>query len=110
MKISISDLEKTLKTKAIDVPSNTTFNGVSIDSRTAKENNIFFAIKGDNHDGHDYIEDALKNGAKAIICNRPISDKPQFIVKNTITALGQLASYYTSLIKPVTIGITGTNG
>jgi len=110
MKISISDLEKTLKTKAIGVPSNTTFNGVSIDSRTTKENNIFFAIKGDNHDGHDYIEDALKNGAKAIICDRPINNKPQFIVKNTITALGQLASYYTSLIKPVTIGITGTNG
>ena len=110
MKISLSDLEKALKTKAINLPSNTIFNGVSIDSRTTKENNIFFAIKGHNYDGYDYIEDALKNGAKAIICNRTIKDKPQLIVKNTITALGQLASYYTLLIDPVTIGITGTNG
>ena len=110
MKISIPDLEKILSTKATNVPSDTIFNGVSIDSRTIKENNIFFAIRGHNYDGHDYIEDALKNGAKAIICNRSIDNKPQFIVKNTITALGKLASHYTSLINPVTIGITGTNG
>ena len=41
--------------------------GISIDSRTINKNELFIAIKGDNHDGHLFINDAIKNGASLII-------------------------------------------
>ena len=44
-----------------NVPAETT--GISIDSRTVLKGEAFFAIKGDNRDGHDFVENALKAGA-----------------------------------------------
>ena len=43
------------------------FSGISFDSFQVKKNDIFFAIKGNNLDGNDYIEDAIKKGAKIVI-------------------------------------------
>ncbi|HNW21130.1 MAG TPA: Mur ligase domain-containing protein, partial [Bacteroidales bacterium] len=44
--------------------------GISIDSRSTKNGQIFLAIKGENNDGNAYVEDALNNGAKYCITNR----------------------------------------
>ena len=41
--------------------------GVSTDSRSIKRGEIFFALKGDRFDGHDYIFDALKGGASGVV-------------------------------------------
>ena len=41
-----------------------TINGITIDSRKVEENDIYFPIIGGNHDGHDYIQDVIKNGAQ----------------------------------------------
>ena len=41
--------------------------GISFDSRTIKPNEIFVAIKGENFDGHKFINSAIKNGASTII-------------------------------------------
>ena len=41
-----------------------TINGITIDSRKVEENDIYFPIIGENHDGHDYIQDVIKNGAQ----------------------------------------------
>ena len=43
--------------------SGTEFAGITIDSRRVKENDLFIAIKGENHDGHDFIREAFESGA-----------------------------------------------
>ena len=43
------------------------FSGLAFNSKLCKKNFIFFAIKGNNHDGHNYIRKAIKNGARTII-------------------------------------------
>ncbi|ATW01787.1 hypothetical protein CCU22_00965 [Candidatus Legionella polyplacis] len=88
---------------------------VTIDSRTVSFGSLFIAIKGKNFDGNDYIKEAIKNGACAVICekldNEIINKKvPQFKVNNTLNALKILAIYYRKLISCKTIGVTGSNG
>lgn len=51
--------------------------GVSIDSRRIKPGDLFIALRGKNYDGHDYVIDAVKGGAKAILIDRnlPLADE-----------------------------------
>ena len=88
---------------------------IVIDSREVKRGDLFLAISGINNDGHKYIKNAIDNGAACIICEKPhnfiSSSIPTIIVKNSIQALGNIATKYKIKIgQPYTIGITGTNG
>ena len=51
------------------------FSGIAFDSNDVKKDNIFFAIKGNNIDGNDYIDSAIKRGAKIIISEKKIIKK-----------------------------------
>ena len=72
MKGLLSQLENALG--VLSTNSNTEFNGISIDSRNIKKGNLFVAIKGKNFDGHDYIGNAFKNGASALITEKKFKD------------------------------------
>lgn len=106
------------KTNTISIQGNTEIdiNNLVFDSRIVKTNDAFFAIKGFNIDGHQFINEAIEIGAKAIICEELPKDINSDIcyiqVNDTAEALGIAASNYygnpTSKIK--LIGITGTNG
>jgi UDP-N-acetylmuramoyl-L-alanyl-D-glutamate--2,6-diaminopimelate ligase len=90
-------------------------NGLSLDSRTIVKGNLFVAIPGTNLDGHDYIQQAIKNGAVAVITNGRDVGKlsiPQIKVANTRRAASIVAAdYYCHPSRQLTvIGITGTNG
>ena len=95
--------------------SNIQINGLKIDSSKVKKGDIFFAISGQNVDGHDFIHEAIDSGAAAIISNGrdfgslPI---PQIKVSNPRRAVSKVAAeYYRHPTKDLTvIGITGTNG
>ena len=72
------------------------FTGVSIDSMTIKTGDCFFAICGENFDGHDYISDAFAKGAACAIVDKDLSDKKLsgvclLKVEDTIKALGDFA-------------------
>src|SRR5574344_59942 len=81
---------------------------VSIDSRTIKNNGLFIAIKGEKMDGHDFIEQAIQNGAICVIISR-ITDKIQkiidnqninfIIVKDTLQALEDIATFQRNRLK-----------
>ena len=47
------------------------FSGLSIDSRTIREGELFIALKGDHFDGHDYVNSALKGGNGALVHGSP---------------------------------------
>lgn len=94
-----------------------TFNGVSIDSRTLKPGEVFFALKGENHDGHDYILQALQKGASGVVVEsvypqiEMISERTMVVtVKNSHEAMLALAVYYRHTVAARYFVITGSNG
>ncbi|RTR34013.1 UDP-N-acetylmuramoyl-tripeptide--D-alanyl-D-alanine ligase [Robertmurraya yapensis] len=87
--------------------------GVSIDSRTVKKGNLFIPIIRIK-DGHNYVLEAMKNGAIAALWEKnrsnPPKDIPLIFVDNTLLALQSLASSYRNQLSIKVIGITGSNG
>lgn len=117
MKI-LKDLLYDARISEIHGTTHTAVEGISIDSRMVKPMGLFVAIKGTQVDGHDFIKQAITNGATTVICEH-IDDeliRPKsvtfVVVKNSSTALGNIASAYydypTNDMK--VIAVTGTNG
>jgi len=88
------------------------FTGVSTDSRTTKPGDCFFAIRGDNFDGHDYIADAFAKGAACAVVSRDnkSADLGLLIVGDTIEALGDFAREYRRQMNFKVVAITGSVG
>jgi len=117
--VTIEKLSQILKariTEASAEPS-TTISGASIDSRTIKPGECFFAIPGENFDGHDFIGEAIKNGAVCIVSQKPfkqgagVSERSAvLVVESTITSLGRLAAWYRKQLSAKVIAITGSTG
>lgn len=85
--------------------------GVSIDSRVDCTGECFFAIRGENFDGHDFIGKAKENGAVcAVVSQKPDCDIPYILVSDTVRALGELARAYKSRFKVITVAVTGSVG
>ena len=94
---------------------NREISNITYDSRKVKNNCLFVAISGQNEDGHDYILNAINNGATAVIANgrAPVTDLVPIIqVKNPRKTMSKIASnfYKNPSEKLNIIGITGTNG
>ncbi|MHC4606879.1 MAG: UDP-N-acetylmuramoyl-tripeptide--D-alanyl-D-alanine ligase [Planctomycetota bacterium] len=85
--------------------------GVSTDTRTLQPGDIFFALRGPNFDGHDYMVEAFRRGAVAAIARRPVpAPGPVIVVDNVLTALGNLAGVYRMMLGARVVAVTGTNG
>ena len=101
--------------KAKPLTNNGIFTGVSIDSRTTKAGDCFFAIVGENFDGHDYVADAFAKGAACAVVSKDIEDKKSadksiLKIPDTIKALGDLASQYRRQAGFKVVAITGSAG
>ena len=98
----------------VDAYPNIKINDISTNSSTIKKGSLFFAIKGSNHDGHDYINDAIQNKVSAIIATKELKNLPVPLIKvnDTRTVLSKIASkFYNNPSKKLKIiGVTGTNG
>jgi UDP-N-acetylmuramoyl-tripeptide--D-alanyl-D-alanine ligase len=89
------------------------FAGVSIDSRTILEGEIFFALRGENFDGHDFVSEALLAGSGAVVESRPDvlhEHKSLIKVKDTVRALQNLAHFMRLKRDIPIVAITGSNG
>ncbi len=90
--------------------------GITADSRQVKQGALFVAVKGHTTDGHRYIDDAIRSGASAVICEQiPVPAKPDVTyikVNDSQMALAVAAAnfYDNPSAKLKTIGVTGTNG
>jgi len=86
-------------------------NSISTDSRTIQPNSLFFALKGNNFDGHQFVENMLKNNCWAIV-NKDCKIEHSHLIKvpNTLDAYGKLASKYKSYFDIFSIAITGIYG
>ena len=95
------------------------FEGVSIDTRTLVENQLFVAIAGENVDGHDYIKDAIKKKCGGVVVSEAFANRkdvklsdriPVVTVPDTHQALLRLATSYHDMVKAKYLAVTGSNG
>src|SRR5258706_14883887 len=86
--------------------------GITSDSRQVKKGFVFVAIKGLTSDGHDYIQEALENGASQIFGERDLNYPNYTKVLDSKAKLGELAAefYGNPSQKLKVIGVTGTKG
>ena len=87
------------------------FTDVCTDTRQRMDGALFVALIGDNFDAHNYLDEAEKMGAVAVIISRPVSTNlPTLLVDDTQTALADIAHWHLKNIKPTVVAITGSNG
>ena len=131
-KFSIADLARIIKAHPSPVPSDEQqatsdefFTGVSIDSRTTKAGDCFFAINGENFDGHDFVCDAFTKGAICAVVSKNITCEIEnrkskienlsssaclLRVDDTVKALGDFAREYRRQAGFKVVAITGSVG
>jgi len=117
--INADILQKVLDSELVEGSTATVpdFSGLSIDSRTIKEGEIFFAIIGDKHDGHEYVADAFAKGAAAAVISGSSRGRfgdnfpgAMFVVEDTHEALLNLAGYLRRRSEARFAAISGSNG
>ncbi len=93
------------------------FSGISIDSRTIKDGELFVALKGDNHDGHDFVRNSLEKGKGAVVRKDwhdslavPISNKIFIKVDDTLKALQDMAAFIRDRFDGHVFAVVGSNG
>lgn len=99
--------------KLINSSGDIEINHIEYDSRRVKEGDMFACVVGTFKDGHEYAENACRNGASALIVERELPfSVPQIIAPNSRRAMAQLAAkLYDYPAKQLRIvGVTGTNG
>ena len=116
MNFSDKDIKKILSATFFGTEKSTYIESVSIDSRSMQnsETTLFFALIGPNNDGHDYIEDLINKGVRHFVVQKINPDlEPKanfFVVKNTLSALQNLAAFHRKQFHFPIIAITGSNG
>ncbi len=87
--------------------------GISTDTRSIKENSIYFALKGPSFNGNDFAREALEKGAKLSVVDDEsldgISDR-MILVKDSLESLQKLAIYHREKLNIPFVGLTGSNG
>src|SRR3990172_11961108 len=74
-------------------PAAATFRQATIDSREVAAGDLFFALRGERHDGHDFVAQALASGAAGAVVDRPVEVPPDaalFQVSDSLQALQRL--------------------
>ena len=87
---------------------------ISTDTRKLEKGNIYLPLRGENYDGHNFIDKALEIGAKGYFTQDKfkVNKKADFIlyVENSLVAYLKLANYIRNKINPIVIAITGSSG
>lgn len=89
-----------------------TIENINTDTRHPVPNHLFFALKGETFDAHQYLHQAIEQGAVALVVQQPDPhiSIPQIVVENTRIALGRLAKWLREKINPKVVAMTGSSG
>lgn len=88
-----------------------TFEGLVTDSREVHAGCLFVTWHGEHRDGHDFCQQAVDQGAAALLVERAVDvDAPQIIVNDVFNALGQMTRIWRQMFDIPVIGVTGSNG
>jgi len=110
----LTDIVKAVSGELINAPANdVTITGIHIDSRKIKAGALFVPLIAERN-GHEFIDDAVKQGARASLWSDSLKkapdDVPLIVVKDTEKAFHDLAQWHLKQVEPKVIGITGSNG
>jgi UDP-N-acetylmuramoyl-tripeptide--D-alanyl-D-alanine ligase len=97
---------------ASHAPDRLAFERGSIDSREARPGDLFFALRGENVDAHEFVGAAASAGAAGVVVGRPVdaADAALFLVSDPLTALQELAASWRRKHDVKVIAITGSVG
>jgi UDP-N-acetylmuramoyl-tripeptide--D-alanyl-D-alanine ligase len=84
--------------------------GWSVDTRTQNPGDVYFALRGPNHDGHNFIAAAAEKGAAAVVVERRSNTPGELLVGDTLKALGDLGAWARLHWGGEVIGVTGSAG
>jgi len=110
MDLSVSEIVDAIKGEPLGVDLDVEVKGISTDTRTMLPGEVFFALKGEHYDGHEFVREAIAKGAVFCVVERKITGEKEVVVEDTLKSLGDLAHYYREKKDPRVIGITGTVG
>jgi UDP-N-acetylmuramoyl-tripeptide--D-alanyl-D-alanine ligase len=91
-------------------PAPARVSGWSVDSRTQQPGDVYFALRGANHDGHEYARAAAESGAAAVVLERTVGAPNELLVHDTLAALQRLAGWARQNWDGALIGVTGSAG
>src|SRR5271169_320183 len=103
------ELMEVAQALGVSVESDARVTGWSIDSRTIVPGDLFFALRGPNHDGNAFVDEVLRKGAVAAVANES-KDGAVLIVPDTLAALQNTASWALKQWGGEVIGVTGSAG
>ncbi len=115
----VSDILEATSGSLLSGDQTDSFRGISTDSRIIQEGDIFLALKGKNHDGHDFVVPALERGVHGVLIQETYWGRlrdsiPSHIVvigaSDSLRALGDIAAFWRKRYPVKAVGITGSNG
>jgi UDP-N-acetylmuramoyl-tripeptide--D-alanyl-D-alanine ligase len=84
--------------------------GWSVDTRTQNPGDVYFALRGPNHDGHDFINAAIEKRASAVVVDHASGVTGELVVPDTLRALQELGAWARKRWGGTVIGVTGSAG
>lgn len=107
----ILDLQETTRVMgAVGAPPAVSVGGWSVDTRTQNPGDVFFALRGPNHDGHSFVGTALEKGAAALVVDHPSGAREELVVSDVLAAVQQLAGWARTRWGGRVVGVTGSAG
>jgi UDP-N-acetylmuramoyl-tripeptide--D-alanyl-D-alanine ligase len=112
MKLSIQRTAQITRGRVSPADARGSVTGISTDSRTLKEGELFIPLRGPNFDGHDFLVRALRRGASACLSEEVIAGFPVPVIQvaDTLTALGDLAAEQRKDFFGPVVAVTGSSG
>ena len=116
--MNFSDLAEIMDGQILHLSNDLPVSRILTDSRNlvVHPEAIFFAIRGENHDGHHYLNEVFKNGIRNFVVQHPVTHLPVELtganviaVSNSVLALQALAAHHRSRFDIPVLGVTGSN-
>jgi UDP-N-acetylmuramoyl-tripeptide--D-alanyl-D-alanine ligase len=108
MTLDLQDIARVME--AAGSPRPVKVAGWSVDTRTQNAGDVFFALRGPNFDGHDFVAAALEKAAAAAVVERSTGASAELVVRDSLVALQRLATWARRQWGGTVIGVTGSAG
>jgi UDP-N-acetylmuramoyl-tripeptide--D-alanyl-D-alanine ligase len=112
--VKSGDVAKAMRATSVSgVRGEIAYERIAVDSRRAGPGDLFVALRGNNTDGHLFIDDAVSRGARGVVCERDTglpAGTQVFLVDDSLAALSRLAGWKRNSFEGKVIAITGSNG
>ena len=108
MILELQEVARAMRSRSVPGPAEVT--GWSVDTRTQNAGDLYFALRGPNHDGHVYVDAAIAKGAVGVVVERQTGVANEIAVSDTLHALQQLGSWARGRWGGQVVGVTGSAG